>query len=443
LSVDGLNIHIDSYTSKGYNPNETAIKIRDNSYEIIAVDTIIKWSFETIVSKIGNYIDEYLSDFLRFGQEFGIEECINRLKQIKMQKYVQLLESCKNLIFTGAPGTGKTYLAKQIAKQMIGVATDEELEQSEQFAFVQFHPSYDYTDFVEGLRPTKPDSNGNIGFELKDGVFKEFCKKAKQPYPFTLEGFKTYLEENEKQLEDSSIQQYVSSINSLSKKYGSLDAVCEHLEETEKNKTNNNDSTATRKLIKFKQHASASDKTEAPYVFIIDEINRGEISKIFGELFFSIDPSYRGKKGAVETQYANMHEVDEIFYIPENVYIIGTMNDIDRSVESFDFAMRRRFTWEEITAEESAKNMDLPKEIKDRMAKLNTQLSKIEGLNASYKVGGAYFLDADGKPRTYYETIWKFRLEPLLKEYLRGMSEAEKKLENLKNAYNAETNNGQ
>ena len=85
-----------------------------------------------------------------------------------------LLENVHNLVFTGAPGTGKTYLAKQIAKQMIGLKLDEDLNKSEQFAFVQFHPSYDYTDFVEGLRPTPPDASGNIGFELKNGVFKEF-----------------------------------------------------------------------------------------------------------------------------------------------------------------------------------------------------------------------------------------------------------------------------
>lgn len=84
-------------------------------------------------------------------------------------------------------------------------------------------------------------------------------------------------------------------------------------------------------------------------MFIIDEINRGEISKIFGELFFSIDPGYRGHKEGVYTQYANLHEnPEEKFYIPNNVYIIGTMNDIDRSVDTFDFAMRRRFTFLEI-----------------------------------------------------------------------------------------------
>ena len=89
------------------------------------------------------------------------------------------------------------------------------------------------------------------------------------------------------------------------------------------------------------------------FVFIIDEINRGDIAKIFGELFFAIDPDYRGKKGAIKTQYANLFQDDKefpngMFYVPENIYIIGTMNDIDRNVECMDFAIRRRFTWVEI-----------------------------------------------------------------------------------------------
>ncbi len=100
--------------------------------------------------------------------------------KIYMKELLELLEANKNLILTGAPGTGKTYLAKEIAKTMIGAQTDDDLEKSDQFGFVQFHPSYDYTDFVEGLRPTKPDENGNIGFELKNGIFKEFCEKASE-----------------------------------------------------------------------------------------------------------------------------------------------------------------------------------------------------------------------------------------------------------------------
>jgi 5-methylcytosine-specific restriction endonuclease McrBC GTP-binding regulatory subunit McrB len=174
------------------------------------------------------------------------------------------------------------------------------------------------------------------------------------------------------------------------------------------------------------------------FVFVIDEINRGEISKIFGELFFSIDPSYRGKKGAVKTQYSNLHDNEkEVFYVPKNVYIIGSMNDIDRSVESFDFAMRRRFNWIEISAEQSAENMNLPDETKSKMAKLNEQISLIEGLNHSYHIGAAYFLDSNGNARQDYNMIWDLRIEPLLKEYLRGIPDGEERIEILKNAYSA------
>ena len=378
-----------------------------------------------------------------------------------LQEIISLLETNKNIIFTGAPGTGKTFLAKKIAKQMIGVKTDKELENSGQFAFIQFHPSYDYTDFVEGLRPTTPEEDGNIGFELKDGIFKEFCKTA-------LVNKTSNFNEIYEQFVDDIVQNPVIFQTPTFKKEFSIEfnskKSCIAIPNTEKATKMlitkemirdyvENDiirdwkpyTTGIGNYIKQKYTISTgniSDKNKI-FIFIIDEINRGEISKIFGELFFSIDPSYRGMKGAVKTQYANMHEDEnEVFYVPENVYIIGTMNDIDRSVESFDFAMRRRFTWIEISAERSAENMKLPKEIKDRMAKVNAEISSIEGLHSSYHIGGAYFLDKDGKPRTDFDALWELRLEPLLKEYLRGMPDVEGKLEKLKSAYNAE-NNGQ
>ena len=235
-----------------------------------------------------------------------------------------------------------------------------------EIGFVQFHPSYDYSDFVEGLRPMQ-DDNGNVGFERKDGVFKRFCATA---------------------------------LNNLNK----------------------------------------------PFVFIIDEINRGEISKIFGELFFSIDPGYRGKAGIVQTQYQNIIEDGDTFkkgfFVPENVYIIGTMNDIDRSVESMDFAMRRRFAWKEVTAEDSMQMLDgLPNAdiLKKRMRNLNAQILKVEGLGKAYQIGAAYFK----KYELYnsFDDLWNYHLEGLLREYLRGMSDVETKIAELKKAYDNESDN--
>ena len=161
------------------------------------------------------------------------------------------------------------------------------------------------------------------------------------------------------------------------------------------------------------------------YIFIIDEINRGEISKILGELFFSIDPGYRGKAGEVSTQYSNMHiNPNDKFYIPENVYIIGTMNDIDRSVDSFDFAMRRRFRFIEIKAEDTQDMLDSLKdeakknEAIERMDRLNAEIVKVEDLNENYQIGASYFL----KLKTIdFEDLWTDYLCPLLQEYVRGM----------------------
>lgn len=387
-------------------------------------------------------------------------------KEQDIQMFVDLLKTNKNIILTGAPGTGKTFLAKQIAKQLIGVKTDEELEESGQFDFVQFHPSYDYTDFVEGLRPTPPDENGIIGFELKNGVFKEFCKKAldveavniQKIDDFSISGYEQYL--NALGLNSKTINNYRLRIEQLlgtkeitSKReiveleiYKSLDEICDNLDSIkdfdDSNKMHRQFTSSVSNLINFRNslltNKKSASKAKLDFVFVIDEINRGEISKIFGELFFSIDPSYRGKKGAVKTQYSNLHNDEkEVFYVPENVYIIGSMNDIDRSVESFDFAMRRRFTWIEITAEQSAENMNLPNDIKERILNLNKQISNTDGLNSSYHIGAAYFLDSNGNARQDIDNIWNLRIEPLLKEYLRGMPDSIDKIELLKNAFTA------
>ncbi|KAB5914796.1 AAA domain-containing protein, partial [Bifidobacterium adolescentis] len=184
--------------------------------------------------------------------------------------------------------------------------------------------------------------------------------------------------------------------------------------------------------------SSTNDSTNNQnYVFIIDEINRGEISKIFGELFFSIDPSYRGYEEGVYTQYANLHaNPEEKFYIPNNVYIIGTMNDIDRSVDTFDFAMRRRFTFLEIKAEDSAQNMLIQEKTKKLMKRLNDAIiaEEIGGLSTDYQIGASYFLGVDNGKETMKE-LWNTKLYPLLKDYFRGEHQAAEKLVMIEEVY--------
>ena len=303
-----------------------------------------------------------------------------------LEPLLKLLVSNHNLILTGAPGTGKTFLANQLARRLVESdrSGDQKLTDAEVKAhikLVQFHPSYDYTDFVEGLRPVT--LNGQPSFEHRDGTFKKLCKAALQ---------------------------------------------------------------------------QPDDK----FVMIIDEINRGEASKIFGELFFALDPDYRGEEGVVETQYQNLIEEGDPFaqgfYVPKNVYVIGTMNDIDRSVESIDFAFRRRFAWHEVDAAsrfhmlaEIEPFKSAPKfvqQVEAYFTALNYAIDQETMLGASYQIGPAYFLKLKnfvGKANLNeasedfvaekMEQLWDNHLEPVLKEYVRGNSDESAILERLETAF--------
>ncbi len=405
--------------------------------------------------------------------------------------YSKLLLESKNIIFRGAPGTGKSYLAKEIAADIISNGYTDQYadltdEQKKQVEFVQFHPSYDYSDFVEGLRPKMSDGD-TLGFELRDGVFKAFVDRARKNYEDSqksqelreqevstnqmLSEFFSKIEfgKNEFQtvsgntftitdIDESRIFISIPNNPSVKKLSIGLDELRKMLESGQ-DFEKISDITAffgkqfatqgysydfalykeIKKMRVSKTETKADSIELKKYIFIIDEINRGEISKILGELFFSIDPGYRGKAGEVSTQYSNMHvNPNDKFYIPDNVYIIGTMNDIDRSVDSFDFAMRRRFRFIEIKAEDTQDMLDsLEDEAKkseaiERMDRLNAEIVKVEDLNENYQIGASYFL----KLKTIdFDVLWTDYLCPLLQEYVRGMYDEKGIMNNFARAY--------
>lgn len=390
--------------------------------------------------------------------------------------YSKKLISSKNIIFRGAPGTGKTYLARQIAAEIISggrTSKFEELTDKEKmrFEFVQFHPSYDYTDFVEGYRPTTSGDN-QMGFELMPGVFKKFLNHAiNSQHSDNVDNFdeawtRFFEEVNEAILEAPGSAYKLETLTGKSmniKPYvkGSMEGVQEVSTGTmyfNKEQCYNiyrglpgvpkegldNYRKAIVKHLKAEYGLLdyvAHDDIERgkPYVFVIDEINRGEISKIFGELFFAIDPGYRGKSGAVKTQYSSLQNDEDKLYIPENVYIIGTMNDIDRSVENFDFAMRRRFRFIEIKSDDKEQlkmldNLVVREEAVARLKRLNVQISETENLNDHYHIGPSYFMKLE-ELNNDFELLWNDYLEPLLEEYVRGFFDEKEILGELKKVY--------
>lgn len=438
---------------------------------------------------------------LKSEQAMEIIKTMNEQENEKTISLMNLLEVNKNLILHGAPGTGKTYTAKDIAAQMICGKTFSEIESgseeeklfNEQTEFVQFHPSYDYSDFVEGLRPIEGENTGDVGFERKDGVFKEFCGKALksgsviQTNNFD-ESWNNLIEYIRNEMSEGRLvkignwEYSVSKADSL--KYQSVGTKSNYSFTITKDNVylayqhkkgrpsgyfqkEMEDTVAFMqenfRLAPFSENSISPQKnTKLPYIFIIDEINRGEMSKIFGELFFSIDPDYRGTKGKVRTQYANMldeqNDFDDAlgitssfghFFVPENVYIIGTMNDIDRSVDSMDFAMRRRFTFVELKANECLgmlNNLEFSEgisksDILSKMTVLNEEIEKISGLSSAYHIGGSYFAKlskySDKSKSEAFECLWNNHLKPLITDYLRGLPNLEAKLATFKNKYDA------
>ena len=459
------------------------------SYFIFSTIIFAKECLQRFGKTGDKFVLEYMEKAEQKKNQIYSDSVVNEIKN----PYSKTLLTSKNIIFRGAPGTGKSYLAKQIAADIVSDgATDNytELtdEQKKQIEFVQFHPSYDYSDFVEGLRP-KMNEDWTMGFELYDGIFKSFTDKARRNFESSKKSRKAIEQEASVQtqmkaffdsieygetsfktvtgnkftiadIDEEKNRIYIEipgnkTANKLVLNIGEIRAMLESGLEFNKISDITNffgKQFATQgysydfalfKEIKSKQiklsDADMNSEKLKNYIFIIDEINRGEISKILGELFFIIDPGYRGPAGSVATQYSNMHvNQAEKFYIPENVYIIGTMNDIDRSVEPIDFAMRRRFRFIEIKVKETQYMLDclgdndLKSEAVKKMDSLNEEILKVEDLNENYQIGASYFLKLK---ELSFDELWEDYIRPLLHEYVHGLYNEEDIMQRFKAAY--------
>ena len=328
----------------------------------------------------------------------------------------------KQLVKYGAPGTGKTYIAKEVSKLQFDIWKTEHATNKETYddvhKVVQFHPSYSYEDFIEGLRPVL-DANNQAQLQLVNGIFKTMCIAAGK-WEVDVAGLTT--------------------VGKLGKTWEQL-TVNDLLPFKEELKKSHWDYifNISNKTIKV---------TEAipPYFIIIDEINRAELSRVFGELMYCLE--YRGVNGAIETQYnqLNTEQTGMIklggtykFFVPNNLYVIGTMNTVDRSVESFDFALRRRFRWEEVKPSIGLLKYHLQSNrpnwigLAKNLSKLNEAIRKEPLLGKDFCIGHAYLMDLGyAKDTTITEVrklVWEDSISPLLEEYVRGTGREDEILE--------------
>ena len=286
---------------------------------------------------------------------YSVEDALEELfvGREHFERILSVLTSRKNLILQGPPGTGKTFMARRLAWCLIGLMDSQSIE------VVQFHQSYAYEDFVQGYRPTDDG-----GFTLKNGVFYEFCERARED-----EG--------------------------------------------------------------------------TPYVFIIDEINRGNMSRIFGELLMLIEADKRTEEYAASLTYG---KPGKRFCVPPNVYILGLMNTADRSLAVVDYALRRRFAFEDLVpAFNSPKfkahllNCEVDEEtiqlIQDRMGTVNKKIRDDAELGSGFEIGHSYFVPAGPEALTdeWYEEVVDTQIAPLLREYwFDNLGQARREIDKMK-----------
>ena len=363
--------------------------------------------------------------------------------KLQSKNYPQL----KNQILYGPPGTGKTYNTvikaieitnpELIQKDKDGNVENyevlkgkfDELRQKGQIEFVTFHQSYSYEEFVEGI---KPDLESNdLKYKLDSGVFKRICQNAAKTmtdnfdevYEKFINDLADYNEDNLFQLKTGKGKTFGITVNSNKNlsiymgknltKWGTL---------TKENLKNLSDWQYYANPIytylknNYNLVVTETENSIQPYILIIDEINRGNISKIFGELITLIEEDKRGTL-SVKLPYSQ-----EDFTVPQNLYIIGTMNTSDRSIASIDIALRRRFKFVEMMPrpEKLVDKNNQPLMVEDinlqnLLKTINERISYI--LDRDHQIGHSYFMNWKNYDMTTLKNVWFDEIIPLLNEY--------------------------
>ena len=384
------------------------------------------------------------------------EQILNKMESAKI---VNILRQKKQIILQGAPGTGKTYITASIALSLIGETFNpnnhkeimekyDKLVDGKRIFFTTFHQSMDYEDFVEGLKPVVDADNMNMTYEVKDGIFKKICKIAEQRGSLDeLESAIGKLKEacSEKPVIAKTKNKVkfsvayrggktfrVRSDNSCAEEGKDFPANIESIKDYYRGETDNIYNISYVRgicdyLMKeygvkpYEQH-----NNDLNYVLIIDEINRGNISKIFGELITLLEVDKRvGGEHPIKARLAYSNE--ENFSIPSNLYIIGTMNTTDRSVGHIDYAIRRRFAFYTLSANKDAiasyydTTDGIENGTKEIALALFEQIEKFVNANVSQEfdindimIGHSYFM-ANNKNSLRMKL--EYEIIPLLREY--------------------------
>ena len=380
-----------------------------------------------------------------------------------------------NQILFGAPGTGKTYHTKKMAVEIINGKKEEdrsreeinkeyeELIEAGQIVFTTFHQSLSYEDFIEGIKPETID--GNVAYEVKDGIFKQLCSRAIEQKPKNSDieiydfdkGWNDLIAEVEQNfLSDSMLLLpiltqdkgvYVTEITDngnlkIKPKNSRLDidyivsynrtkklqeafpdlSVVKNIDKEFRSVIGGSNSSAYWAVLNYINNKIKENNKEIDYeepknnVLIIDEINRGNVSAIFGELITLLEEDKR--KGNPEHTEVKLPYSGKEFSVPNNVYIIGTMNTADRSVEALDTALRRRFSFvemqpnPEILSDEKYKDVDLSKLLKTINERIELLIDK------DHQIGHSYFIGIQGLEDL--KRTFKDKIIPLLEEYFYG-----------------------